>query len=141
MNRNKTLQLGINISQVHWALQNYINKRLKPSGISLDKLRILNIIDSNQGCSQQFIADLLFKTKTAIANMVDVLVRNELVTRVQDSENRRLNKLNLTSKGKVLHDQCMVEITDYTEEVCAGIDEKEISKIINLLQKVRDNII
>ena len=141
MNHNKTLQLGVNVSQVHWALQNYINRRLKSRNISLDKLRILNIIDSNEGCSQQLIADLLFKTKTAIANMVDLLVKNNLVTRVQDSENRRLNKINLTSEGKKLHDQCMEEIIIYTEEVCQGIDAEEISQAIDLLKKVRDNIV
>ncbi len=140
MNYNKTLQVGINISQVHWSLQNFINKKLRPNGITLDKLRIMSIVNSNEGCCQQFIADSLFKTKTAIANMTENLVKEDLVIRIQDPDNRRLNKIFLTPEGKNLHDKCISEITDNMEQVFTDIKKEEINNLLKVLEQMKNNI-
>lgn len=73
--------------------------------VPFEQLKLLMFISFNSGTNQQDICQELNKAKPGISRMVDALVKKNLVEQIQDSEDRRNNKLFVTPKGMKLREQ------------------------------------
>jgi DNA-binding MarR family transcriptional regulator len=108
--------------------QAIIHRVLKPSLASIEKeqltevqLTCLKYVKVHNEPSVGEIADGLAISNAASAKLIDRLVRKKLMTREEDSQDRRVLKINLTFKGKELLD---------------GIEKVEIEQLMNIIKQM-----
>ncbi|MDR1729512.1 MAG: MarR family transcriptional regulator [Prevotellaceae bacterium] len=90
--------------------------------------------------TQKAIADATYKDRPSITRLIDNMEKQELVTRVQDSTDRRTNKICLTKKGFDLYEKIYPITLKTMQEALKGFSEEDISNVQYLLKKIFSNI-
>ncbi|UUC47192.1 MarR family winged helix-turn-helix transcriptional regulator [Flavobacterium cerinum] len=108
----------------------------KANGITLTKEQwsILAVLWKKNGCSQQVLADDTYRDKPSITRLIDNLEKEALVERRPDKNDRRLNLIFLTEKGKAMEEGVMKIVDQTVTEAVRNIDPE-------ILQIVRDTFI
>jgi len=123
-------------------LKQYTTSVLKKNGIDLTPEQFL-LIDLlwNQGVmSQQEIADTMQKDKNSVTKLVDALEKKNLVTRQQDPNDRRSNKLLLTDEANALKKKAKQVGIITIDGVLEGISQEEQEIFLKVLHKMSDNM-
>ena len=136
----KTLPVGKLITMIARGQTIYLNHHLKNLGINSTQLHLLFEISHQKHINQEKIASRCNINKGAVARSVKKLEENELVIRTIDEENRRQNKVSLTSEGeKTLNESIQLLKTWEDEVLCDNIIEKELLQ--KALKKIALNTI
>lgn len=130
------LEIGRTNSRFFWSLQNKFKNVLKPLDITIEQLRMLMLIEYNEGCDQQFLANETLKVKSAITTILVKMVNSKLIIRVPDQHDGRNKQVFLTKKGKDLSSQGRKLITKETELLLKGYDPEEINRVIQIMQEL-----
>ncbi|NIQ93625.1 MAG: MarR family transcriptional regulator, partial [Desulfuromonadales bacterium] len=72
--------------------------------ISPAQFDLLSQVAAEPGLSQQALADRLLVTKGNVCGLLDRMERDGLVERRRDEEDRRINQVHATDKGRSLFD-------------------------------------
>jgi len=72
----------------------------KLATLSYMNFLILVSIDDRKGCTQKYIAEQMNLTNPAVSKRIEKLVRDKLLTREVNLNDRRANAIKLTQKGK-----------------------------------------
>ncbi len=78
--------------------------------------------------------------KGAMTRLVDTLEQRGWLTRVRDTEDRRIINLTLTDEGRVIAGRCRVRVIDYWNTVLKDWDKAEVGALVALMQKLRDTM-
>jgi len=97
-------------------LQRRVEDMLAPYGLVLSQFEALAKIARKPGMIQQELVSLLLVTKGNVGALLDRLESIGLVERRSDPNDRRANRLYLTSRGETM-------INEIFEKHCAGIRE------------------
>jgi DNA-binding MarR family transcriptional regulator len=128
------------VTQAHYRLRRLGDHALADQGLADDGLRtrhfgVLPALDLLGPCPQQRLAQRLAFTEPTTAQLVDELVQAELVTRGQDSHDRRRYALELTDLGRkrippmlAAQQQVQVEVLDLL-----GSDKQELHALLTKL--------
>src|SRR5690606_7712330 len=92
--------------------QQFKNKNLN---LTREQWSVLAVLWKNDGCSQQVIADSTSRDKPSVTRLIDNLVKEGYVIRKNHENDRRLNLIYLTDKGKNI-EKDVIEIVDDTIE-------------------------
>lgn len=76
-----------------------VTAALAPFGLRSGAFTTLALISANEGCSQMELSREMGMEKSAVAAIVDELVKRRLVIRDRSDQDRRRNLLSLTAKG------------------------------------------
>lgn len=123
-------------------LNRFISQQFKKAGIELtrEQWSVLAVLWKKDGCSQQVIADETSRDKPGVTRLIDNLVKEGYVERRNDPNDRRLNLIYLTKKGKNI-EQSVLELVNETIEIATkGLTEEEILFIRDCFETVYDNI-
>ena len=123
-------------------LNRFISQQFKKAGIVLtrEQWSVLAVLWKKDGCSQQVIADETSRDKPGVTRLIDNLVKEGYVERRNDPNDRRLNLIYLTKKGKNI-EQSVLELVNETIEIATkGLTEEEILFIRDCFETVYDNI-
>lgn len=141
---NQKIDLGLELALTASAYRAAGQKTLKTHGcedVTREQLGILLLASLNDGLYQTQIANITGKDRPNITRMIDVLETNGFIRREKDDNNRRILKVYLTDKGrervefvKPLKDR--MNKTQYK-----GFTDDEILMLIDLLKRVRQNIV
>ncbi|MEO1022907.1 MAG: MarR family winged helix-turn-helix transcriptional regulator [Bacteroidota bacterium] len=124
------IEFGKALSQFYWSFQNHMNRLLQQYDLTVEHARILMIISMNEGCSQQFIADQTKKTKPAITTLLDNMTSRNLIVRVPDQNDRRVNMLYLTELGKNLQVTIQDVINAEVRTLLHGISDDDLTEMV-----------
>ena len=113
----------------------YLNHHLEDFGINASQLHLLFEISHQKNINQEKIATRCNINKGAVARSIKKLEEKELVIREIDDENRRQNKVSLTSKGEEILKESINLLNIWEDEV---FSEEIIEK--KLLQQVLKEI-
>ena len=110
----------------------YLNHNLKDYDINATQLQLLFEISNQNNINQEKIASRCNINKGAVARSIKKLEEKELIVRQIDAENRRQNKISLTSKGKDVLKKCIDVFNRWENEVFVdnGLVERQTFKII-----------
>lgn len=145
MNRNilsHENKFNLLAGRVPLLLNRFISQQFKKAGIELtrEQWSVLAVLWKNDGCSQQVIADETSRDKPGVTRLIDNLVKEGYVERRNDPNDRRLNLIYLTKKGKNI-EQSVLELVNETIEIATkGLTEEEILFIRDRFETVYDNI-
>lgn len=123
-------------------LNRFLSQQFKNKGISLtrEQWSVLAVLWKTDGCSQQMIANSTSRDKPSVTRLIDNLVKEGYVKRKSHENDRRLNLIFLTEKGKKVEKSVMEIVDDTIEKATNGLSEEQIIAIRDAFQVVYDNL-
>lgn len=116
--------------------------RLQQNGINVtpEQYLVLDILWEKQSLSQQNIADLIQKDKNSVTKIIDSLEKKNLVNRVVDQKDRRINKIELTKEGLTLEKITTEVAINFMNDTVKDIDGQDLDKLVEVMRKLKDNL-
>lgn len=116
--------------------------RLQQNGINVtpEQYLVLDILWEKQSLSQQNIADIIQKDKNSITKIIDSLEKKNLVNRVVDQKDRRINKIELTQEGLALEKITTEVAIKFMNDTVKDIDNQDLDKLVEVMRKLKDNL-
>ena len=124
------------------AIARRLQKNFKQAGvdITIEQWSVLYHLWKLDGQSQQQLCDATFRDKPSITRLVDNLEKLQLVTRVANKDDRRINRIYLTQQANLLQGQTMELANQTLNEALEGVSNEQIEIAKEVLQKVYDNL-
>ena len=110
-------------------------------GITAEQWTILAILWQKDKVTQQTLSDITLRDKPSITRLIDNLEKQNLVVRISDSSDRRVNLIYLTPKGIDLEKQASIIINEVVNKILDEISNDEILVCRNVLKKILNNLI
>ena len=124
------------------AIARRLQKKFNANGLNLtiEQWSVLYHLWKNDGKSQQELCNDTFRDKPSITRLIDNLEKLNLVKRVPDEHDRRINKVVLTKQALKLQDQTMTMAEETLNEALEGVPADQVELCKQVLQKVYDNL-
>jgi DNA-binding MarR family transcriptional regulator len=139
-------ELAKDLSRAMAEMRNYLRLFLQSKikehelDITFELFEVVIFLYKKDGVNQQEIADVMIKDKSSMTYLIDNLVKRDMVTRIEDENDRRNKLIFLTEKGKSLRSKLDPWIEEIYEKATAGIKAAEITKAIKLVQSMNENL-
>ena len=116
--------------------------RLQQNGINVtpEQYLVLDILWEKQSLSQQNIADIIQKDKNSVTKIIDSLEKKNLVNRVVDKKDRRINKIELTQEGLALEKITTEVAINFMNDTVKDIDNQDLDKFVEVMLKLKHNL-
>ncbi len=102
-------------------------------GLSVAQFDVLAQLGSNEGITQQELADRLLVTKGNVCQLLDRMEQSELLMRRQEG---RANRLFLTPSGRALFEQVVPRHEVFIAEQFASLSPEEQDTLLSLLRRL-----
>jgi DNA-binding MarR family transcriptional regulator len=124
------------------AFRCYLRQRFKECRLDLttEMIQVLRYLWGHDCVNQQEIANAVNRDKASLTAMLDNLVRRDLVTRCEDSEDRRNKRIVLTPKGRALEQQVTPLIREMYELAGQHLIPQQLEAGIALLGQINQNL-
>jgi len=124
------------------AIARRLQKKFNAAGINLtiEQWSVLYHLWKEDGKSQQELCNATFRDKPSITRLVDNLEKLNLVKRVADDNDRRINKIFLTKQAQKLQEETMQLAEETLNEALESVPADQIEMCKEVLQKVYDNL-
>jgi DNA-binding MarR family transcriptional regulator len=114
--------------------------QLKPLGLTVQKWRVIAVLDHTPGCTMGELADLTSVDRTTLTRTLDQLVEEKLVDRRAAAHDRRTMRLALTNKGAALLGRVLPLVIEQNERAVRGFSAAEIERFRSDLRRMFDNL-
>ena len=140
-NFKKEDTIGFLLGRTHRVMSNQMKRRFAEAGHDLTQEQMIVLITlwSEDGCSQQRLADLMFKEKSSVTRLITNIEKRNLVLRVPDQNDRRNKLIYLTHQGKALKEEVMEIIFEMLDKAQANISETDLNTCKNVLRQIFKN--
>ena len=101
---------------------------------------ILEYLNEHGDCSQKELADFLGVTPASIATSLKRMSKSGFIERTSDENDRRINRLRLTEKGKEIRLAGKNECDRVDKAMFNGFSDEEISAFSDMLSRIADNL-
>lgn len=120
------------------ALARRLLKNFKQAGllITIEQWAILQVLWHKDGLTQQELAHQSFRDKPSITRLIDNLEKLNLVIRIPDKFDKRINLIFLTHKGKMLQGRTKVPAEKTIDEAFVNVSAEQIiicSQVLNTI--------
>jgi DNA-binding MarR family transcriptional regulator len=124
------------------AIARRLQKKFNSAGVNLtiEQWSVLYQLWKEDGKSQQELCTATFRDKPSITRLIDNLEKLNLVKRVSDDRDRRINKVFLTRHAQKLEEDTMQLAEQTLNEALDGVPADQIDLCKEVLQKVYDNL-
>lgn len=109
-------------------------------GITTEQWSVLSCLWNQDKITQQAICDLTRKDKPSMTRLIDNLEKRNLVVRVSDSSDRRINLIHLTKEGVGLKQKTTDVVQKIVDKSLNNITEKELSLGRDVLLRIMKNL-
>lgn len=128
------------LMMVQTSFRQSIQKSMKLNKIDLtfEMLQIILYLERRDGVNQKELAEKTFKDKASLTSLLKNMEKKRLVSRVEDSEDRRNKKVFLTSQGREYGDKMRPLLKEIYVAVGKNTERKQIELSINYLQELNN---
>lgn len=115
----------------------------KSTGLSMPQFGLLMQMHHKGACGMSEVSERFDITPAAASQLVDKLVQNGFVQRVEDPNDRRAKLLSLTDKGRELIQQGIEERYRWVEELAGKLTAEErsqVSEALNLMTRAAQEL-
>src|SRR5258707_9365038 len=107
-------------------------------GLDIPEWRVLATLGFRKdACSAQYIAQCTRTHKSTISRAVTSLMQRNLVERVENADDRREFRLQMTAKGKTLYEELIPRLLRREQGIFACLSTQERKDFAPLLGKIR----
>lgn len=134
--------LGFNVNKTARLIGQQLTHNFKSHhfDVSLEHWRILLFLWKEDGQSQTSLASSTQKDEPSVSRILNTMEKHDLVVRKRHPEDRRTNLIYLTEKGKNLRDGLMALGSLTNKEATEGISPEELTKCMQTLDKIAENL-
>ena len=101
---------------------------------------ILEYLNEHGDCSQKELANFLGVTPASIATSLKRMSKSGFIERTSDENDRRINRLRLTEKGKEIRLAGKSECDRVDKAMFSGFSDEEITAFSDMLSRITDNL-
>ena len=112
----------------------------KGMDLSLQQMIILKILNEEDGRPQQDLAIVTERHKASLTRLLSTLEKKQLVTRIPDQVDKRINRVYLTEQGKQQLQSTYPIMREVMKEMQKGLDKTALQTTIKTLQKIQSNL-
>jgi DNA-binding MarR family transcriptional regulator len=110
-------------------------------GLDIPEWRVLATLGfRNDACSAQYIAHCTRTHKSTISRAVTSLMQRKLVERVENADDRREFRLQMTAKGKTLYEELIPKLLRREQEILSCLSAQERKDFAALLGKIEQSL-
>src|SRR3954464_14087174 len=110
-------------------------------GLDIPEWRMLATLGFRRDpCSAQYIAQCTRTHKSTISRAVTTLMREQIVERVENENDRREFRLRLTRKGRALYEELFPRLLQREQEILACLSPQEGRDFAALLGKLEQSL-
>lgn len=133
-------EIGSYIDRTYKVVRQDLINRFQINGVDItpEQWVILSKLDE-QDMYQTDIASMSFRDKPTVSRIVDLLVKKNLVERVQDKSDGRKFHVRITPQGLDLVERARPAVDESREVGWANLSEDEYDTLVRLLDKVFAN--
>lgn len=118
-----------------------VDRRLKESGLSMSSwLAIASVATASEPPTQKALAQLLGLEEASVVPLIDRLVKQQLLARVQPKEDRRKRLLVLTEQGGEAFATVKTQADALRAQLLADIDPAALAVTENVLQQLLERL-
>ncbi|WP_372002601.1 MarR family transcriptional regulator [Tistrella mobilis] len=110
--------------------------RLARHGVTPVQYAVLQVLWEEDGQSGATIGARLVLDSATITGVIDRLVKLELIARRPSAEDRRVNALHLTDRGRALRDPLQAEMDALNADVDAALGGPAAEELKSLLRRI-----
>lgn len=118
-------------------MQNFKNHQIN---LTPEQWSVLAVLWENDGCSQQFLANETYRDKPSITRLIDNLEKENLVKRMPDSNDRRMNNIYITQEGIKIKEKVMMVVHQTIEIALKDIAVDRIQNLRETSQFIYENL-
>lgn len=117
-------------------------QHFKANNIPLNREQwsILAVLWKEDGCSQQILATETYRDKPSVTRLLDKMEKEGLVVRKADENDRRLNLIFLTEKGKSYEKEAFRIINEIELVATKGLTDSQIKNLKETVKTIMTNI-
>jgi DNA-binding MarR family transcriptional regulator len=138
--RTTGLQQYRMIHDIYVLLDDGDRRVLRSFNLSTSQFAVLLLLDADQGWRLTDLSDRLLFDKSTITRIIDRLEQAELVRRIAEPADRRVQRVVLTPTGLALRDQAKAAHEHSLERRMAVLDADEQRHLCHLLTKLREGL-
>jgi len=110
-------------------------------GLDIPEWRVLATLGFRaDACSAQYIAHCTRTHKSTISRAVSALMEREIVERVENEDDRREFRLQLTKKGQALYEELIPRLLRKEQEILSCLSAQERRDLGRLLGKIEQSL-
>ncbi|MBI5964800.1 MAG: AlwI family type II restriction endonuclease [Chloroflexi bacterium] len=110
------------------------NRLAKAGGLSITQVHVLQGLYYEGSCNINYISEFLKITAAAASQLVEQLVKSDLVERTEYPENRRMKQLTLSSKGTMFIKEGIHRQHSWMEEIGQNLSEEELEQVVEMFK-------
>jgi MarR family transcriptional regulator, organic hydroperoxide resistance regulator len=132
-------QLGYIIASVNRELEAELEERLRPAGVPIKQLRVLEVLHNADGRSMGEIAAAALVDAPTLTKIIDRMVSENLVFRGPDPGDRRRVLIFLAATGKALHKQLKSVMVAQEKRLSKSLEPRKMEELRGLLRALIAN--
>lgn len=132
------VSIGFKINQIANKINNKFSHLLQTYNIAPEQRAALEIIKYEKDVNQTKIANILGKDKTTISRTIATLEKKGFISKVQID--KRTNHIELTKEGEEILEKSALTVKEFRTMLSSELEENEVNKLVELLEKVVLNI-
>ncbi|MFM2290240.1 MAG: hypothetical protein RIS29_53 [Bacteroidota bacterium] len=108
--------------------------------ITTEQWSVLACLWNKDKVTQQTLCTLTAKDKPSMTRLIDKLEKRNLVTRVSDHTDRRINLIHLTDAGAKLEAKATELVQEIANRTLSNVSEDELNAVRLVLRKIMGNL-
>lgn len=108
--------------------------------LTFEQFIILRVLHEADGRPQRDLALVTRRHKASLTRIIGTLERKNLVARIPDPADARVNRIYLTTRGRKFYQSTLPALSEAVEEIQQSLSQNEIDGLIAILQKIQTNI-
>lgn len=110
-------------------------------GLDIPEWRVLATLGfRHEPCSAQYVADCTRTHKSTISRAVTSLLKRQIIERVENADDRREFRLQLTSSGADLYEELIPRLLRREQEILSCLSAQERKDFARLLGKIETSL-
>lgn len=111
-------------------------KTIKEGGLTVSQFSVLEVLYHKGALKVQEIIEKTLSTGGNMTVVIENLVKDDLVMRFKDPEDKRVNLISITNKGKALIDSIFPSHIENINEIFNVLTEEEKKSLIAISKKL-----
>jgi DNA-binding MarR family transcriptional regulator len=137
---NRKRAVALKLTVVARQLWQKFDRSVEQIGVSRAKWRVIAVVARKPGATQRLIAEVLEISEVTAGRLIDRLCADAYLERRENPADRRANCVYLTPSAQPVLDQLGELAAIEEDEVFAGFDENDLSRLESLLEAMARNI-
>jgi DNA-binding MarR family transcriptional regulator len=110
-------------------------------GLDIPEWRVLATLGfRHEPCSAQYVADCTRTHKSTISRAVTALLKRQIIERVENADDRREFRLQLTPKGAELYEELIPRLLRREQEILSCLSAQDRKDFARLLGKIEASL-